>query len=108
VRRVAVCLLVAPLLGACATDPYGNNLETRTIGGVLVGGALGALAGRSVGLDPVAGAAAGMAVGGATGYAVGGRHSPVRERQYYKDSQGYCYYVDQAGVPHYDVPPVRC
>lgn len=105
--RIILCLMVAPLLGSCATDPYGgSSVEGRTMGGVLVGGALGALAGHAVGLDPVSGAAAGMVVGGAAGYAIKG---PVtRGRQYYKDSQGYCYYIDTAGVSHYDDPPVRC
>ena len=57
-RRLLVCLCAAALLGACTTNPYGNNVDTRTMGGVLVGGALGALTGRTVGLDPVSGAAA--------------------------------------------------
>ena len=106
-KSIAICLLAAPLLSACATDPYGrNSVEGRTTAGVLVGGALGALAGRSIGLDPVSGAAVGMVAGGAAGYAIKG---PVTHgRQYYRDSAGYCYYVDSAGVSHYDDPPVRC
>ena len=87
-KTLSVCLVVLPLLGACATDPYGNNVEARTMGGAL------------------AGAAAGLVVGGATGYAVKG---PVfHGRRYYKDNSGYCYYVDASGVSHYDDPPVRC
>ena len=105
-KRILLPLVAVPLLSACATDPYGNNVSRRTMGGVLVGGALGALAGHSVGLDPISGAAAGMVVGGAAGYAIKG---PVlRNRQYYKDTNGYCYFVDQAGISHYDDPPVRC
>ena len=106
-KRIFLCMLATPLLGACATDPYGHrSVEGRTTTGVLVGGALGALAGSAVGLDPVSGAAVGMVAGGAAGYAIKG---PVRRgRQYYKDSRGYCYYVDRAGVSHYDEPPVRC
>jgi hypothetical protein len=100
-------MIAAPLLCSCATDPYGrSSVESRTTAGVLVGGALGALAGRAVGLDPVSGAALGMAAGGVAGYAIKG---PVRHgRRYYKDSSGYCYYVDPTGVSHYDDPPVRC
>jgi uncharacterized protein YcfJ len=106
VKRIVLSLAAVPLLGACATDPYGNNVGNRTMGGMLVGGALGALAGSSIGLDPVSGAAAGMVAGGAAGYAIKG---PVfRSRQYYKDTSGYCYYVDEAGVSQYDNPPVRC
>ena len=73
--------------------------------GVLAGGALGALAGHAAGVDPVTGAAAGMALGGAAGILIKG---PVIEgRQYYKDSRGFCYYVDSAGQPTYD-PTVAC
>ena len=107
VRRLLVCLCAAPLLGACTTNPYGNNVDTRTMGGVLVGGALGALTGRTVGLDPVSGAAAGMVIGGAAGYAVR-PHSARPHQRYYRDTQGYCYFVDSAGVSHYDDPPIRC
>ena len=106
-KSMTLALLVAPLLGACATDPYGrSSIEGRTTAGVLVGGALGALAGHAAGLDPVSGAAAGMVAGGVAGYAIKG--SPVDRRRYFKDSAGYCYYVDTAGVSHYDDPPVRC
>ncbi|MFL6771894.1 MAG: hypothetical protein ACJ8E4_09270 [Sphingomicrobium sp.] len=99
-------LLAAPLLSACATDSYGRqDVGTRATTGVLIGGALGALAGRAAGLNPVAGAAAGMVAGGAVGILVKG--PVVRGRQYYRDSRGYCYYVDPAGRPHYD-PAVRC
>lgn len=106
-KRFVLCLAATPLLAACATDPYGgHSVDRRTMGGVLVGGALGALAGSSIGLDPVSGAAAGMVVGGAAGYAIKG--PVVRNRQYYRDTKGYCYYVDQAGNSHYDEPPVRC
>lgn len=106
-RKSILCMLAGPLLlGGCATDPYGNNVESRTLTGVLLGGAVGALGGRAVGLDPVSGAAAGMVAGGAAGYAIKG--PIVHRRRYYKDSTGYCYYVDEAGVSHYDVPPVRC
>ena len=105
-KSLPVCLLALPLLGACATDPYGNNVETRTMGGALAGAAIGALGSSIIGVDPVTGAAAGMVAGGAAGYAVKG--SGPHARRYYKDSSGYCYYVDSAGVPHYDDPPVRC
>ena len=106
-KRIVLCLAATPLLAACATDPYGSSsVNNRTMGGVLVGGALGALAGHAVGLDPVSGAAAGMVVGGAAGYAIKG--PIIRDRQYYRDTHGYCYYVDQAGISHYDDPPVRC
>ena len=106
-KTIALILIAAPLLSACATDPYGSsNVGNRTMGGALIGAAVGALGGSAVGLDPVSGAAAGMVVGGAAGYAFKG---PVMHgRRYYKDSAGYCYYVDASGISHYDDPPVRC
>lgn len=107
-KSIALSIVIAPLLVACATDPYGrSSVQARTTTGVLVGGALGALAGQAVGLDPVSGAAAGMVAGGVAGYTIKGRPA-VDRRRYFKDSAGYCYYVDAEGVPHYDSPPVRC
>ena len=42
----------------------------------------------------------------ATGAAIGGiggvLGATVNGRQYYRDTRGYCYYVDQYGQPHYD------
>lgn len=105
-KSLPVCLLALPLLGACATDPYGNNVEARTMGGALAGAAVGALGGSVIGVDPVTGAAAGMVVGGAAGYAT--RRVGTQQKRYYKDASGYCYYVDASGVSHYDNPPVRC
>jgi p-aminobenzoyl-glutamate transporter AbgT len=98
--------VLAFLLTGCATDPYGrSSVESRATLGVLVGGALGALVGRAAGVNPVAGAAAGMVAGGAAGVLIKG--PVVNGRQYYRDSRGYCYYVDAAGRPTYD-PLVTC
>jgi len=99
-------LTSALLLGGCATDPYGrSSVESRAMIGVLAGGALGALAGHAVGMDPVTGAAAGMALGGAAGVLIKG--PVIQGRQYYKDSRGFCYYIDAAGHATYD-PSVSC
>jgi hypothetical protein len=96
----------AILLTGCATDPYGrSSIENRATIGVLVGGALGALAGSAAGVGPVAGAAAGMVAGGAAGVLIKG--PVIHGRQYYRDSRGYCYYVNAAGRPTYD-PLVAC
>jgi len=98
--------VTAFLLTGCATDPYGrSSIENRATIGVLAGGALGAIVGRAAGVDPVAGAAAGMLAGGAAG--ILNKGPVVRGRQYYRDSRGYCYYVDAAGQPTYD-PSVAC
>lgn len=106
-KKIVLCILVAPLISGCATDPFGRKtVESRTTTGVLAGAAVGAAAGKAIGLDPVSGAALGMVVGGAAGYALKG--PIIRKRQYYKDTRGYCYYFGSDGVARYDKPPVRC
>ena len=86
-RKSLVSLVaMAVPLAACATDPYGQSSQ-------------------AAGGNPITGAAAGMVVGGAAGILIKG---PVAHgRQYYRDSRGYCYYVNQAGQPTYD-PSVAC
>lgn len=99
---ILTSLLALPLLSACTTDPYTGrpDLGSRMTAGVLLGGAAGALGGRLIGVSPVEGAAAGMIAGGAVGAATNA-HTP-RARRYYKDTRGYCYYIDAAGQPQYD------
>jgi hypothetical protein len=99
--------LAFPLLAACTTDPYTGrpDLGSRITAGVLIGAAAGALGGQAVGVNPVAGAAAGMIAGGAVGAATNS-NNPKR-RHYYKDTRGYCYYMDKAGQPKYDYN-VKC
>lgn len=102
-RRVFLTSLVAlPLLSACATDPYTGrpDIASRTMGGALLGGAAGALAGSALGGYAIPGAAAGAVAGGAIGAATA-QIKPPRHR-YYRDTRGYCYYVDQSGQPVYD------
>jgi hypothetical protein len=92
-------------LSACATynDPYGNNNDQvrRAATGAAIGGAGGAVAGAVIpGVSTVEGAIAGAVLGGVLG-------AVINNRQYYRDTRGYCYYVDQNGQPHYDYN-VRC
>ncbi|HEV2043855.1 MAG TPA: hypothetical protein VGR05_04165 [Sphingomicrobium sp.] len=96
-------------LSACATnpnygydDPYrsnnqGRNVATGAVGGAVLGGVAGAVI---PGVSTVEGAIAGGIVGAVLG-------AVVNNRQYYRDTQGYCYYVDQYGRPIYD-RNVRC
>jgi uncharacterized protein YcfJ len=95
------------MLSACATGPYGNppNAGTRTIVGAGTGAAVGALAGAALGGGALSGAAAGALVGGAAGALIPG--NVIHGRQYYRDTRGYCYYVDRNGKAHYD-GSVRC
>jgi hypothetical protein len=81
---------------------YGNNGQLgRAATGAAVGAAGGAVAGAVIpGLSTGEGAIAGAILGGVLGAVVNGK-------QYYRDTRGYCYYVDQYGQPHYNYN-VRC
>jgi hypothetical protein len=91
-------------LSGCATNPYGYNNNpqaTRAATGAVIGGATGAVAGAVMpGVNPVTGAVVGAVLGGVIG-------AVVKGKQYYRDTRGYCYYVDQYGNPIYDYN-VRC
>jgi uncharacterized protein YcfJ len=91
-------------LSACATtnDPYAtNNQAGRAATGAAIGAVGGAVLGAVVpGVSPVEGAIAGAVVGGVAG-------AVIKGKQYYRDTRGYCYYVDQYGRPVYDYN-VRC
>ena len=89
----------------CATNPYGYNdpyynQRNPNMSGAAGGAAAGAVAGGVLGaivpgVSTVEGAVAGAVLGGVLGAVVNGR-------QYYRDTRGYCYYVDQYGRPIYD------
>lgn len=89
-------------LSACATNPYGNppNAGTRTVYGAAAGAAIGALAGSALGAGAFSGGAMGAVAGGAVGALVPG--TVFKGRQYYRDTRGYCYYIDRNGQPQYD------
>lgn len=105
-----ILLTAVPLaltISACASDPYGAPPDAgkRAIVGAAAGAAVGALAGTALGGDPVSGAGLGAIAGGAVGALVPGKI--FQGRQYYKDTRGYCYYIDRNGRPQYD-GTVRC
>jgi hypothetical protein len=76
--------------------PYTNQQVGRVAGGAAAGAVGGAIAGAVIpGVSVGQGAIAGAVLGGVLG-------AVVRGRQYYRDTRGYCYYVDQYGQPHYD------
>jgi len=97
-----VSLLAVPLLGACATNSYDGRPNTgmRIGGGAVLGAVVGGLAGQAIGGNAITGAAAGMVAGGAIGAASTAGTAP--RRQYYRDTRGYCYYVDASGQARYD------
>ena len=68
----------------------------RTLTGAAIGAAGGAAVGAVIpGVNPIEGAVAGAVLGGVLG-------AVIKGRQYYRDTRGYCYYVDQYGRPIYD------
>ena len=105
-KKLILTAAVASILplSACATNPYGYNndpyrqnsqgsrVATGAVAGAVVGGVAGALI---PGVSTVEGAIA----GGIAGAVIG---AVVKGKQYYRDTQGYCYYVDQYGRPVYD------
>lgn len=107
--KLAISLLAVPLLGACTTDPYTGRADagTHTLGGALIGAAVGALGGQAMGGNAITGAAAGMVAGGAVGYATTPRGTQQPKVQYYRDTRGYCYYIDETGQPRYNYN-IRC
>ena len=114
---LASTLAATVALSACATNPYGYNdgynnggynqgynnggyttdsQGRRVATGAAVGGVVGAVAGAVIpGVSPIGGAVAGAILGGIAG-------AVIKGRQYYRDTRGYCYYVDQNGNPIYD------
>ena len=109
-KKFALTAALAASLGvsACATNPYGYNdpyyggdQSRRAATGAAAGAVGGAIAGAVIpGVSTVEGAVAGAVLGGVLG-------AVIKGRQYYRDTRGYCYYVDQYGRPIYDYN-VRC
>ena len=107
---LGAALLGSLSLSACATNPYDqygynngggyNNGQQTTAGravtGAVVGGVAGGVLGAIIpGVSVGTGALAGAALGGVVG-------AVSRGKQWYRDTRGYCYYVDRNGQPVYD------
>lgn len=102
-RNIALSATVAAAiaLSGCATNPAYDHQVAGAAEGAAVGAGVGAVAGSIVpGVGTGAGAVAGAVLGGVLGAVINGQ-------QYYRDTRGYCYYVDQYGQPHYNYN-VRC
>ena len=103
---ITAALAASVAVSGCATqnpygynDPYGQN-QNQGYGNTATGAAAGAVAGGVLGavvpgVSTVEGGIAGAVLGGVLG-------AVVKGRQYYRDTRGYCYYVDQYGRPIYD------
>lgn len=102
-KRLLVSAAVASslALGGCATTPATDHEVAGTATGAVIGAGAGAIAGSVLpGIGTATGAVAGAVLGGVAGAIISGH-------QYYRDTRGYCYFVDQNGQPHYDYN-VRC
>lgn len=107
-KKIILTTVAASMLplAACSTynnDPYrtNNDQARRAATGAAIGAAGGAIAGAVIpGVSTVEGAIAGGIAGAVLG-------AVINNRQYYRDTNNYCYYVDQYGRPVYDYN-VRC
>jgi uncharacterized protein YcfJ len=103
-RKFAITAAAGALaLSACATNPYYNDgyrtqntQASRAVTGAAVGAVVGGVAGAVI---PGVSVATGAIAGGIAGAVLG---ATINGRQYYRDTQGYCYYVDQYGRPIYE------
>ena len=98
---VGAAALSSLAIGACTSDPYRDHVVASGATGAVIGAGVGAVAGSVI---PGIGTGAGAAVGGVLGGTIG---AIVGDRQYYRDTRGYCYYVDQNRQVHYNYQ-VRC
>ena len=81
-------------------DPYYSQRNNSQGEGALAGGAIGAVGGAVAGaIIPGVSPVTGAVVGGIAGAVLG---AVINNRQYYRDTRGYCYYVDRNGNPIYD------
>ncbi len=110
---ITAALAASVAVTGCATsNPYGYNdpyynsgQQNPNASGAVQGATAGAVAGGVLGaVVPGVSTVGGAVAGGVAGAVIG---AVVNGRQYYRDTRGYCYYVDQYGQPHYNYQ-VRC
>lgn len=104
-KAMMAAMLVAgvSVTGCATTNPYGDpyyNGGSTQAGRAATGAAVGAAVGAGVGaVVPGVSTVEGAVAGGIAGAVLG---AVVKGRQYYRDTRGYCYYVDRNGNPIYD------
>jgi len=103
---LAAALAGSMAVAGCATNPYGYNDpyygggRTSQAGSAAQGGIAGAAIGAGIGaIVPGVSTVEGAIAGGIAGAVLG---AVVNGKQYYRDTRGYCYYVDQYNRPIYD------
>ena len=92
-------------LGACATDRYGHN-DNNQLERAAAGAVIGAAAGAGVGALTDVGVAEGAAVGAVAGGVIGA--VTANDRDWFRDGQGYCYYLDRNNRRIYDYDRRTC
>lgn len=95
--------LMVVLAGSLAASGCADRVGTvnSAARGTAIGTGVGAIAGGVIG-GGAGGALAGAAVGAAAGGAVGVLLEKRQPRAYYRDTRGYCYYLDRDGKTVYD------
>ena len=102
---MAAVLVTGVSVSGCATtnpygDPYYNGGRNTTASRAATGAAVGAVGGAALGaVIPGVSVGTGALAGGIAGAVLG---AVINNRQYYRDTRGACYYVDQYGRPIYD------
>ena len=107
---LAAALAGSVAVAGCATNPYGYNdpyygnggynTGSSQAGNAAKGGIAGAAIGAGIGaIVPGVSTIEGAIAGGIAGAVLG---AVVNGKQYYRDTRGYCYYVDQYNRPIYD------
>lgn len=99
---MATMLATSLSLSACATtgEGYYGDGRSNTASRAATGAAVGAVAGGVIGaVVPGVSTVGGAVAGGVAGAVLG---AVINNRQYYRDTRGYCYYVDKNGQPIYD------
>ena len=119
-KLMGVMIAAGLSLGGCATSRYGyddgyyrNN--DGQLGRAAAGAAIGAAAGAGLGavvggVSPTEGAVVGAIAGGAIGAATNNNNNRYddryqrnyRDRYWYRDDRGYCFYVNSRGERIYD------
>ena len=119
IKMLGIMAAAGLTLGGCATnrygyDGYGYRNNDRQIGRAAAGAAIGAAAGAGLGavvdgVSPTQGAIVGAIAGGAIGAATSDNNRyddryqrSYRDRYWYRDDRGYCYYVNERGERIYD------
>ena len=95
-KLVILSLASVSIIGFSGCASTGTS---KTTDGALIGAASGALLGQVIGGN-TGSTLAGAAIGGLAGGAIG-NNEEKKDRRYYRDRNGYTYYITNDGRRHY-------